>query len=165
MVTGKLTTQSYFSFGIFWSEIYQNSLLHPTCFFPLQMGNFVLWIKLYWLWAYRFFSLNWISLHTWNLFYVSILEKDMENNIICGRKKSQTFKNVPLSTTFLPAASQLFWCLLWTPFHVLPYSALLLEKDFSSTLQTALAFATHQVHCWMSTEHALSCGIWLESQS
>lgn len=42
----------------------------PYCaqddFFPLQMGNFVFWIKKYWLWAYKFFSLT-VSSRTWNL--------------------------------------------------------------------------------------------------
>lgn len=49
------------------------------------MGNFVLWVKLYWLQAGRFFSL---SLHMWNWVYVSVLERDVRNNIICGRRRN-----------------------------------------------------------------------------
>lgn len=56
-------------------------------FFPLQMVNFVLWVKLYWFWVCRFFSVT-IYLHKWNLVYISILKKDMKNNIICGRRRN-----------------------------------------------------------------------------
>ncbi|KAK2534085.1 hypothetical protein Q9966_007505 [Columba livia] len=32
-------------------------------------------------------------------------------------------------------------------------NTILLENDFSSTLQTALAFTTHKARCWMCSKH------------
>lgn len=88
MVIQQLITHSNFCFGIVWSELYQNSVFYPRWFFfPFQMGNFVLWVKLYWLQACRFFSLS-VSLHMWNWAYVSVLERDMRNNSICGRRRN-----------------------------------------------------------------------------
>lgn len=90
------------------------------------------------------------------------LEKNMKNDIICdGRRNPRPSKMCHSPLPFFELLVTYFGAYHVFLFMFFLKNVILLESDFSSTIQTAVAFTTQQVPCWMSIEHSVSCWILL----
>lgn len=76
------------------------------------------------------------------------LEKDRKNIIICDRRRNpRPSKMCHFTPPLFKLSVNYFGAYCVFLFMFFLKKVVLLESDFSSTIQTALAFTTHQVHC------------------